>query len=68
MTFGEKLKELRKDREITQGQLSLGSDIPFYTIVALENNRSKSPLITTVIRLAKYFQITIEVLLEEVEF
>lgn len=68
MTFGARIKQLRIAKGITQHQLSADSGIPFYTIVALEYNRTKVPLVTTVIKLADYFKISIPDLITGVSF
>lgn len=67
-TFGEKLKKLRKKEQLTQSALAKKTGIPFYTIVALENNRTKVPLITTVRSLAKHFNISIDELIKDINW
>lgn len=67
-TFGKKLKQLRKKERLTLAGLAKKSKVPFHTIVALEVGRSKVPLITTVIKLAKYFKISIEEFIKDVTF
>ncbi len=68
MTFGEKIQILRLKKGISQKQFSKESGIPFYTIVSLEYDRTKIPLITTVIKLAHYFKLSIIEIIEGVDF
>lgn len=68
MKFAQKLKKLRKLKKLSQTKLSKAAKIPFYTIVALENDRSKVPLITTIIKLSKYFKISVDELIKGVRF
>lgn len=68
MTFSKRLKELRKQKKVSQKELAKGSGVPFYTLVAIENDRSKVQMITTVIKLARYFKLDIDTLIKGVEF
>jgi transcriptional regulator with XRE-family HTH domain len=67
-TFGEKLKILRIKKSLTQKELALKTGIPFYTIVALENHRTKIPLITTVKTFANYFNLSIDEFIKNVRW
>jgi len=66
--FGEKLRKLRKERNLTTRALSKKAKIPYDTLVALELNKSKDPKITTIIKLAKFFKMSIDDMLKGVEF
>lgn len=68
MTFGERLQTLRCKKALTQKELSEKSGIPFYTIIALEYNRTKVPLITTAVKLADFFKVSLIELIDGVEF
>lgn len=68
MKFSQKLKQLRKEKGLSQTELAKGCRVPFYTIVALENDRSNVPLITTVLKFSKYFKISVEELIKGVKF
>ena len=68
MTFGEKVRNLRKSKRLSQKELSSISKIPFFTIVSIELGRSRIPQITTVIKYAKVFNMSIDKLLKGVVF
>ena len=68
MKCSQKLKQLRKQKGLSQTDLAKGCKVPFYTIVALENDRSNVPLITTVLKFSKYFKISVEELIKGVKF
>ena len=67
-TFGGKLKKLRNEKGLSQKELAKQSGVPFYTIVSLELNRSKVPLITTVIKFTKYFKVDISKFIDDIIF
>lgn len=58
-----RLKSIRKSRNVTQQQLSFATGIAEKTIGRIECN-SAIPKIDTAIRLAKYFDMTVEDLYE----
>ena len=68
-TFGKKLQMLRKQKtKLSQHGLAKATGVPFYTIVALENDRSIIPMLTTALKLMKFFKIPLEKFVEDVKF
>jgi len=69
MTFREKLRKLRKTREVYMKELSRRTGIKYDTIVTLERkNKDVTPTLRTVIKLAKFFEMSIEELIAGVKF
>ncbi len=60
--FGDKLKELRKERNITQDELGKLCGVAKTTISNWENNVTQPPL-EIITKLAKYFNVTTDFLL-----
>ncbi len=62
ISFGNRLKNLRKSRGITQSELAETLEVTQQTVGFWENG-SSIPSIETVIKAAKYFGVTIDYLL-----
>jgi transcriptional regulator with XRE-family HTH domain len=60
--FSQRLKELRKERGLTQGELSKLSGISFPTISRYEGGKRDEPKLTILKTLANYFDVTIDYL------
>ena len=60
--FAERLKELRNDKGISQGELSRQTGIPRTTITFWENDL-RVPSAEAVVIIAKYFGVTSDYLL-----
>lgn len=58
MTGNKKLRQLMKDRELSQSELSRKTNVPQPTINRILNGKNKSPRYETVLALANYFQVT----------
>lgn len=63
MSFGEKIKELRKERHLTQEELAIQLDIKKHCLSDWETNRS-TPNGQQLIRIADYFQLSLQSLLD----
>ena len=61
---GDKVKEIRKTKELTQDALAKKADIPYTTLTKLESNVITKPSIQTVEKIAKGLGITIDELLK----
>ena len=64
--FSERLKELRKERNLTQKQLAIELSVSEDCIYNWERGRSE-PSIVDLINLSNYFNITIDYLVGKVE-
>ena len=60
--FVKRLKELRKDKKLTQMQLSKATGLTASAISAWENN-ARVPSAIAIITLAKFFEVTADYLL-----
>ena len=61
--IGDKVKEVRKAKGLTQDALAKKADIPYTTLTKLESNVITKPSIQTVEKIAKGLRITIDELL-----
>ena len=66
MTFGNRLKELRKAKNLTQNNLAKEFNVTRQAVAKWENDSSK-PSIEIVEGLAKYFDVSIDYLLSGIE-
>ena len=62
--IGDKVKEVRKAKGLTQDALAKKADIPYTTLTKLESNVITKPSIQTVEKIAKGLGITIDELLK----
>lgn len=62
MTFGQRLKQLMADRDITQRQLSLDLNIAVTTLSGYANDH-REPDFLTLSQLAQYFHVSTDYLL-----
>jgi transcriptional regulator with XRE-family HTH domain len=67
-SLGERLKTLRKKQKLSRKEFSKQSKIPYDTVVALEFDRTRVPLITTIIKLSTFFKISVDELIKGVRF
>jgi HTH-type transcriptional regulator, competence development regulator len=63
MTFGQKLRELRRASGLTQRELASAADLDFSYISKLENDRNPPPAADTVVRLGDAMKVPAEALL-----
>ncbi len=57
--MGNKIRELRKDKKITQDDLATALGVTRQTVISLENGRYNASLLLAY-KIAKYFNKTIE--------
>jgi len=63
MTFGERLKQLRREGGVTQRQLADATNLDFSYISKLENDRNPPPAADTIVRICEALKIPAERLL-----
>lgn len=66
MTFGERLKDLRKKRSLTQSQLGEKLNVTKASISGYEND-TRSPDRETLVKIAEIFNVTTDYLLGRTE-
>lgn len=59
-----KLKELRKEKGLSQDELSRITNIPQYVLSKIETRATKEPRLWTVCQLSKFFRVEIEYFME----
>lgn len=62
MEWFEKLKDLRKEKELTLKQVSMGLSIPLQTYAAYEHG-TREPSIAMIVAICKFFDVTSDYLL-----
>lgn len=62
--IGDKVKEVRKAKGLTQDALAKKADIPYTTLTKLESNVITKPSIQSVEKIAKGLGVTIDELLK----
>jgi transcriptional regulator with XRE-family HTH domain len=63
MTFGQRLRELRRDAGVTQRELAQRTNLDFSYISKLENDRNPPPAADTIVRICEALSIPAERLL-----
>src|SRR5437868_386185 len=63
MTFGERLKQLRREAGVTQRRLAETTNLDFSYISKLENDRNPPPAADTIVRICEALNIPAERLL-----
>lgn len=63
MTFGERLKQLRREAGVTQRRLAETTNLDFSYISKLENDRNPPPAADTIVRICEALKISPERLL-----
>jgi transcriptional regulator with XRE-family HTH domain len=63
LTLAERLRELRRERQLTQKQLQTLSGVPFVTISRIETGRTTEITTRTLVALAGVFNVTTDYLL-----
>lgn len=66
-SFGERLRKLRRDRNVTQTQLADYLEIKGAAVGKYETNRNAYPNIKTLIKIADYFNVTTDYLLRGIQ-
>lgn len=65
--FSQKLKTLRKQKGVTLKIAARDAGIPFYTWVAIEYERSFDAKVSTLLKLARYFDLKIDDLIADTQ-
>ena len=63
-TIGDKIKQLRNKRGLTQDEFARKADVPYTTLTKIETNVITKPTIQTVAKIAKGFGIKIDDLMK----
>jgi len=63
-TIGDKIKQLRNKRGLTQDELARKSDLPYTTLTKIENNVITKPTIQIVMKIAKGLGISLDDLMK----
>jgi len=63
ISFGNRLRELRKKKKITQEELAYLADLEYKYIQRLESKKPSSPTLNSLEKLAKAFNVSIPKLL-----
>lgn len=59
--FGERLKELRKDKKLTQSELAKQLEVSGNTIYSWENDKQE-PSMSTLLKLSEIFEVSLDFL------
>lgn len=62
-SLGKKIKELRKEKGLTQEELAIKSNVAYTTLTKVENDVIKNPSFETVAAIAKGLEITLDELI-----
>jgi len=63
-TIGDKIKQLRNKRGLTQDKLARKADLPYTTLTKIETNVITKPSIQTVVKIAKGLGISLDELMK----
>ncbi|MBU4346701.1 MAG: helix-turn-helix domain-containing protein [Candidatus Omnitrophica bacterium] len=63
--LAKKIRELRKNRKLSQEKLARLADVSYNTIVKIESGESKNPTIRTMAGIAKALDISLDELVKE---
>ena len=66
-TFGERLRKLRRDADVTQTELADYLSIKGAAVGKYETNKNAYPNIKTLVKIADYFHVTTDYLLRGIE-
>lgn len=62
-TIGQKIKDLRKGKKMTQEGLARKADIPTTTLVKIEGDAIQNPTLDTITKIASGLEVTIDKLI-----
>lgn len=62
-TIGSKIKSLRKEKEMTQEDLARKANIPYATLMKIENDTVENPTVNTMRKLAEALATTVDELI-----
>ena len=63
-TIGEKIKEWRKTKDLTQDALAKKADMPYTTLAKIESDVIQNPSLQTITKIADGLGITIDNLIK----
>lgn len=63
-TIGSRIKNLRKKAELTQEEFARKADIPYATLLKIENDSVKNPTMITIVKIAEALGIKIDDLIK----
>ena len=63
-TIGQRIKEWRKIRELTQEGLARKADVPYTTLSKIESDVIKNPSIQTISKIADGLEVSIDELIK----
>ena len=64
ISIGEKIKNWRKKRELTQEGLARKADIPYATLAKIESGAIKNPTLDTITKISQGLEVTIDNLIK----
>jgi transcriptional regulator with XRE-family HTH domain len=59
-TIGQKIKELRKKKDLTQEGLARKADLPYTTLVKIEGDAIQNPTLDTITKIAAGLEISLD--------
>lgn len=59
-TLGQKIKQLRKAKELTQEQLAIQANVSYTTLTKVENEAIKNPSFEIVAAIAKALEVSLD--------
>lgn len=63
-TIGSRIKELRKKADLTQEEFARKADIPYATLLKIENDSVKNPTMITIVKIADALELKIDDLIK----
>lgn len=64
LKISENLKKLKKQNNLSQSDLCKKADLAYHTIAKIENGATPDPRISTIKKLAKALEVTVEELIK----
>jgi len=63
-TIGSRIKKLRAEKEMTQDDLARKAEIPYATLMKIENDTVKNPTINTLKKIALALDVKVDDLIQ----
>ena len=60
ISLGEKIKKLRNEKDLTQEELARKAEIPYATLMKIENEQVKNPTVGTLKKIADALEVTVD--------
>lgn len=64
-SLGQRIKELRKEKGLTQEELAIKAGVSYTTLTKVENEAIKNPSFETVAAIAKGLEVTLDELTQD---